>query len=43
MKFLENLVLKQIRPHFTEGGKLENYYSAYDALETFMFTPDHTT
>ncbi|MDA0972919.1 MAG: NADH:ubiquinone reductase (Na(+)-transporting) subunit B [Bacteroidetes bacterium] len=43
MKFLENLVLKQIRPNFTEGGKFERYYSAYDALETFMFTPDHTT
>ncbi|NND94930.1 MAG: NADH:ubiquinone reductase (Na(+)-transporting) subunit B [Flavobacteriales bacterium] len=43
MKFLENLVLNKVRPHFTEGGKLENLYSAYDALETFMFTPDHTT
>ena len=43
MKFLENLVIKKIRPNFTEGGKFENFYSAYDALETFMFTPDHTT
>jgi Na+-transporting NADH:ubiquinone oxidoreductase subunit B len=43
MKFLENIVLNKVRPHFVEGGKLENFYSAYDALETFMFTPDHTT
>jgi len=43
MKFLENLVIKKIRPNFTEGGKFENFYSAYDALETFMFTPDRTT
>jgi Na+-transporting NADH:ubiquinone oxidoreductase subunit B len=43
MKFLENLVIKKIRPNFIEGGKFENFYSAYDALETFMFTPDYTT
>ncbi len=43
MKFLENIVINKVRPHFIEGGKLENFYSAYDALETFMFTPDHTT
>lgn len=43
MKFLENIVLKKVRPNFTEGGKLEKFYPAYDALETFLFTPDHTT
>ncbi len=43
MKFLENIVLKKVRPNFTEGGKLEKLYPAYDALETFLFTPDHTT
>ncbi len=43
MKFLENIVLKKVRPNFTEGGKLEKLFPAYDALETFLFTPDHTT
>jgi len=43
MKFLEDLVIKKIRPNFVEGGKFENLYSAYDALETFLFTPDHVT
>lgn len=43
MKFLENIVLKKVRPNFTEGGKFQKLYPAYDALETFLFTPDHTT
>ncbi|MEM7162482.1 MAG: NADH:ubiquinone reductase (Na(+)-transporting) subunit B [Bacteroidota bacterium] len=43
MKFLENLVLKKIRPNFEAGAKLEKLYPMYDALETFMFTPNHTT
>ena len=29
--------------HFVEGGKLEKLYPAYDAFETFLFVPDHTT
>ena len=43
MKFLENLVLNKIRPNFEEGKKLEKFYPMYDAIETFMFTPNHTT
>ncbi|NNE26081.1 MAG: NADH:ubiquinone reductase (Na(+)-transporting) subunit B [Saprospiraceae bacterium] len=43
MKFLENLVINKIRPNFEEGAKLEKLYPMYDALETFMFTPNHAT
>ena len=38
-KFLENTV----KPNFDEGGKLAKYLPAYDALETFLFVPGHTT
>lgn len=38
-KFLE----EKVKPNFEEGGKLEKFYPAYDALETFMFVPGHTT
>lgn len=37
-KFIEN----KIKPSFDKGGKLEKYYPAYDALETFLFVPGHT-
>ena len=43
MKFLENLIINKVRPNFTEGGKLQKLYPMYDALETFMFTPNHST
>ena len=42
MNFLRN-TLNKIKPHFTEGGKLEKLYPAYDAFETFLFVPNHTT
>ena len=42
MKLLKNL-LSSIKPHFEKDGKLENFYPAYDAFETFLFVPDHTT
>ena len=38
MKLLENLIGK-VKPHFEEGGKLENYYYGFEALETFLFVP----
>ncbi len=41
MKFLRNILDKQ-KPLFEKGGKLENYYSAFEALETFAFSPNHT-
>ncbi len=42
MKLFKN-ILEAVKPHFLEGGKLEKMYPAYDAFETFLFVPDHTT
>ncbi len=42
MKLFKNL-LGSVKPHFEKGGKLEKLYPAYDAFETFLFVPDHTT
>ncbi|MCH7402372.1 NADH:ubiquinone reductase (Na(+)-transporting) subunit B [Belliella kenyensis] len=41
MKFLRDLLDKQ-KPLFQKGGKLENFYYAFEAGETFLFTPNHT-
>ncbi|PCJ65513.1 MAG: NADH:ubiquinone reductase (Na(+)-transporting) subunit B [Bacteroidetes bacterium] len=42
MKFLRDQVDK-LKPHFSEGGKLSMLHSSFDALETFLFVPNHTT
>ena len=42
MKLFKN-ILNSVKPHFEAGGKLEKLYPAYDAFETFLFVPDHTT
>lgn len=42
MKFLRN-ILDSIKPNFEKGGKLEKLYPAFDAFETFLFVPGHTT
>ena len=42
MKLFKNL-LASVKPHFEKGGKLEKMYPAYDAFETFLFVPEHTT
>ncbi|MFQ3173561.1 MAG: Na+-transporting NADH:ubiquinone oxidoreductase subunit B, partial [Flavobacterium sp.] len=42
MKPLRKL-LTNIKPTFKKGGKLEKFYPAFDAIETFLFVPDHTT
>ena len=42
MRLFKN-ILASVKPHFLEGGKLEKMYPAYDAFETFLFVPDHTT
>jgi Na+-transporting NADH:ubiquinone oxidoreductase subunit B len=42
MKALEK-ILDRIRPNFEEGGKLSRFWVVYDSLETFAFTPGHTT
>jgi len=33
----------KIKPNFEKGGKLEKFYPAFNAFETFFFVPDHTT
>lgn len=35
--------LDKIKPNFEKGGKLEKFYPAFNAFETFLFVPDHTT
>jgi Na+-transporting NADH:ubiquinone oxidoreductase subunit B len=35
-------ILDAVKPNFEKGGKLEKYYPAYDAFETFLFVPGHT-
>jgi Na+-transporting NADH:ubiquinone oxidoreductase subunit B len=42
LKSLRKL-LTNIKPKFQKGGKLEKLYPAFDAFETFLFVPDHTT
>lgn len=36
-------LLDKLKPNFEKGGKLEKFYPAFDAFETFLFVPDHTT
>lgn len=36
-------LLDKIKPNFEKGGKLEKFYPAFNAFETFLFVPDHTT
>ena len=35
--------LDKIKKPFEKGGKLEKIYPAFDAFETFLFVPNHTT
>ncbi len=42
MKLFKN-ILASVKPHFEKGGKLEKMYPAYNAFETFLFVPAHTT
>lgn len=42
MKLLRKL-LDKLKPDFEKGGKLEKFYPAFNAFETFLFVPDHTT
>lgn len=34
---------EQIAPHFEKGGKLEKLYPLWEAHDTLLFTPGHTT
>lgn len=41
-----NALRKQIdklKPHFEKGGKWENFHTAFDAFETFLFVPNTTS
>lgn len=42
MKFLRNQ-LDSVKHHFEKGGKWEKYFFAYEAFETFLFSPNSTT
>lgn len=42
MKLLRNF-LDGIKPNFEKGGKFEKFHSAYDAFDTFLFVPAHTS
>jgi Na+-transporting NADH:ubiquinone oxidoreductase subunit B len=42
MKFLRKK-LDELKPNFQKGGKLSFLHSTFDALETFMFVPNHVT
>lgn len=35
--------LDKVEPHFTEGGKLQNYYGLYEMVDTFLYTPSDVT
>ena len=43
MKALQKLIEERVKPNFEEGGKLNRFWVVFDALETFLFTPGHTT
>ena len=42
MKPIRNL-LEKIKPNFEKGGRLEKFYPAFNAFETFLFVPGETT
>jgi len=42
MKFLKN-TMDKLRPNFEKGGKLYFLHSTFDAFDTFLFVPGHTT
>jgi Na+-transporting NADH:ubiquinone oxidoreductase subunit B len=42
VKALRNLV-DSVKPTFAKGGKLEKFHWVFDGLETFLFTPGHST
>lgn len=36
-------IVDKVKPNFEKGGKLEKFYPAFNAFETFLFVPEHTT
>ena len=43
MKALHKLIEERVKPNFTGDGKLKRFWVVFDSLETFLFTPGHTT
>ena len=41
MRFLRKQ-LDSVKPHFEKGGKWEKYFFAYEAFDTFLFSPNTT-
>ena len=35
--------LDRIAPHFEKGGRFENLYSAYESIDTLLYSPGHVT
>jgi len=42
MKFIRKQ-LDKLHPQFMPGGKLEKFYALYEAIDTFLYTPDDVT
>ena len=42
MKFFRKQ-LDKVKPHFDKGGKYEKFAPAFFGIDTFLFTPKHTT
>ncbi len=38
---IHKFLTEKIKPNFEKGKKLEKFYPAYDAIETFLFVPGH--
>lgn len=36
-------MLDSVHPHFAKGGRLERYYSLYEMVDTFIYTPPDVT
>ncbi len=36
-------ILKNMEPHFHKGGKYENWYALYEAIDTFFYRPSDVT
>ena len=43
MQFLDDLIHKTVKPHFEKGGKLEKFFYAFEAAESFHFVTDKRT
>jgi Na+-transporting NADH:ubiquinone oxidoreductase subunit B len=36
-------ILDKVEPNFTAGGKYQNFYALYEAVDTIFYQPDHVT